>query len=170
MRKRGSNHNATKFGVFARILLSGEVMGEREKGHYVALLFGLAQKSSGKLGFDCLEEVLVEKLAFLFLRLTRVYKADVKLAGKIFRKVEHGLKISGPTAETEYIGEDKEYQVVLLPKGPSPDLLVRYEANIERQIARTLEQLERPRRVPQSAPEPPVPSPGAHADPEEQKP
>jgi hypothetical protein len=82
------------------------------------------------------------------------WKADAESAPMLFAKVREGLLNDKPTVETEYVGA-KEYRVIVFPKGPSPDLLIRYESNIERQIARTSVQLEGLQPLRQSAPEPP---------------
>jgi hypothetical protein len=158
-KRRASNRNATKFGIFATILLSGEVM-EESKEDYLALLAGLRKTFRPA---DSLAEVLVEKLAFLYLRLSRVYKSDIQSAPMLFTKVKEALENDEPTVDAEYVGAHKEYRLVVFPKGPSPELLIRYEANIERQIARTLDQLERAQQVGQSAPESAGGIPGTHA-------
>jgi hypothetical protein len=154
---RTSNRNATKCGIFAKILLSGEVMGE-SKEDFLSLLAGLRKKFRPA---DSLAGILVDKLAFLYLRLSRVYKSDIQSAPLLFTKVKEVLEEGEPTVDAEYVGEHKEYRVVALPKGPAPELLIRYEANVERQIARTLEQLERAQG--QSAPESAGGIPGPHA-------
>jgi hypothetical protein len=156
---RASNRNATKSGIFATILLSGEGMGE-SKEDYLALLAGLRKTYRPA---NPLAEVLVEKLAFLYLRLSRVYKSDIQSAPMLFTKVKEALENDEPTVDAEYVGAHKEYRLVVFPKGPSPELLIRYEANIERQIARTLDQLERAQQVGQSAPESAGGIPGTHA-------
>ena len=153
------NRNATKFGIFATILLSGEAMGEEEED-YLALLRSFRKTFRPA---NSLAEVLVEKLAFLYLRLSRVYKSDIQSAPMLFTKVKEALENDEPTVDAEYVGAHKEYRLVVFPKGPSPELLIRYEANIERQIARTLDQLERAQQVGQSAPESAGGIPDTHA-------
>jgi hypothetical protein len=136
--RHGSSRNATKFGIFATILLRGEILGERTED-YLALLAGLRKSFQPANSFA---EVLVDKLAFLYLRLSRVYKCDLQSAPRLFAKVNEAIEDGEPTIETEYVGAPKQYQVVVIPKGPSPEVLIKYEGNIERQIARTLVQLE----------------------------
>jgi hypothetical protein len=145
--------------IFATILLSGEVMGE-SKEDYLALLAGSRKtfRPANSLG-----EVLIDKLAFQFLRLSRVYKSDIQSAPILFTKVKEALENDKPTVNAEYVGAKKEYRIVVFPKGPSPELVVRYEATIERQLARTLDQLERARQVGQGAPESAGGIPGTHA-------
>jgi len=133
--RRGSRFNATSHGIFASILLSGEPWGESEE-EFLRLLSGLREDLRP---VGCLEETQVEKLAFLYLRLSRVYKFDLRLAPLLFKKLSDALERDYPTVETESI--DREEEVVVVGKDLSPDLFMRYESNIERQIARTLDRL-----------------------------
>jgi len=142
--RRGSRLNATSHGIFASILLSGEPWGEREED-YRRLLCGLREDLRP---VGCLEEIQVEKAAFLYLRLSRVYKVDLRLAPLLFKKVSDALEKDYPTVETEWV--DKEKEVVVVEKDLSPDLLLRYEGNVERQIARTLDRLVQLRQARQS--------------------
>jgi hypothetical protein len=91
-----------------------------------------------------IEKTLVEKLAFLFLRMIRLYKEDAEVAPLIFGSVKDGLSSwdSGYTTESREEGE-----VVVPERTVSPDLLLRYEASIEKNIERTLNQLERLRAL-----------------------
>lgn len=154
--KKGSSRNATKSGIFANILLSGEAMGESRED-YLALLSGLRKAYPPA---NPLAEILIEKLAFQYLRLSRVYKSDMQCAPMLFTKVKDALENDEPAVETEYVGKDKEYRVVVFPKGPSPELLFRYESGIERQIDRSFEQLKWVQQVGQSAHESPGGMPG----------
>lgn len=149
--KKRSNRNAVKCGIFAKILLSGEAMGEEEED-YLALLRGLRKTFQPANSFA---DILVEKLAFQYLRLSRVYKCDLQCAPMLFTKVKETLENDEPAVETEYVGPQQEYQIVVSPKGTSPELLIRYESNAERQTARTLDQLGWAQQIGQSAPESP---------------
>jgi hypothetical protein len=60
----------------------------------------------------------------------------------LFSKVKESIENDEPRVETEFIDAPKKYQVVVVPRGPSMELLLKYESNLERQIARTLEQLK----------------------------
>jgi hypothetical protein len=139
--QNGSRFNATKHGIFADILLTGEPWGESE-GHYLRLLSALRGSIRP---VDSLEEIQVEKLAFLYLRLTRLYKADVEVAPKLFKKVSQALDEDHSTVETKWV--NKEDEVVVVTKDPAPDSFMHYENNLERQIGRTFDQLEALRRV-----------------------
>jgi hypothetical protein len=74
--RRKSKYNAVKHGIFAGILLGGGTFRETEEDFHrlVSAVTGSLQPS------NALEEILVEKLAVLFLRLCRVYKIDFELA------------------------------------------------------------------------------------------
>jgi hypothetical protein len=121
--------------------LRGGTLGESEETYHL-LLSGLHKAINP---VDQLEIVQVEKLAFLYLRLSRVYQADWNAAPKLFDKLANTLDEDEPQTETIWL--DRANEAVVIRKGPSPDLLLRYEANIERQIARTVGLLEQWRRI-----------------------
>jgi hypothetical protein len=130
-----------RHGVVAQILLSGNHFGE-ERENYVALISMFRSSIQPENGF---EDTLVEKLAFLFLRLTRVYRADIKIAPKIFERVSELLGPGQPSIKMKWISP--EDQVVVMQRDPSSESLTRYESNLERQIGRTLDELEWFRRM-----------------------
>ena len=139
--KRKSRFNAVTHGVFAELLLREEFLDESESS-YRCVLAVLHEAFKPADGF---EHILIDKLAIQFLRLVRVYAADWQIAPKLFETVEEVLDGKYPKAETEWVqrGDD----VLVIRHGPAPDLLVRYETSIERQIGRTLNQLEQWRRM-----------------------
>jgi hypothetical protein len=147
--KHSSRFNGVKHGIFATILLSGDNWGETEKD-YLRIVSGL-RRAFQPVG--CFEQVQIEKLAFLYVRLSRVYKADQQFAPKLFKKVSEALDADHRMVEREAI--DRESEVLVTRKDPDPDSLIRYEANVERQIVRTLDQLERFQRLGNCAPESP---------------
>jgi hypothetical protein len=155
-----ANRNATKCGIFAKILLSGEAMGEAEQD-FLALLSGLRKQFRPA---NSHEDVLVDKLAYLYLRLSRVYKSDIRLVGKLFAKVDQALEVDREPIESQFVGEKHEFEAVTFSKGPSPDLVIRYEANTDRQIVRTLDLLERLQRNRQRPSEPPRDNSGTDAN------
>lgn len=133
--RKERQYNALTHGIFATLILSGDVMGEHEKDyHQLRSTFGAAIKPT-----NAVEEMLVEKLAFLYLRLSRVYRADLDVSPLLFKKIAEAVKDRDVAVETIVI--DDPEQVVIARRRPAPDLLMRYEVSIERQIARTLEQL-----------------------------
>ncbi len=136
----GRQRNAVSHGIFAEILMEGLAFQESQAS-YQRLLEGLR---AGIKPATPLEGVLVEKLAFLYLRLSRLYKADARIAPRIFAGVKRGLVQDEPHVYTEH---KFDKQVVVVRKELSPELLLRYEASLERAIDRTLSQLERLQRM-----------------------
>jgi len=146
-----SKYNAIAHGILADILLVGNHLGESGKT-YRRMLTAL-QKSMRPV--DDYEELLIEKLAFLYIRLTRVYKADWRLAPKLFEKLEKTLSEGyNPFVSKDLLSFGSEE--IGQRKDPTPELLLRYESNIERQISRTIDQLERWRMMRPNNSKPPA--------------
>jgi hypothetical protein len=133
--KRDARYNSVKHGVFAKILLSGDHFGN-ERENYVALNSALRLSIRP---IDGLEELLVEKLALLYVRLTRLYKADLKIAPKMFDRVSQLLGPGQPSIKAKWIST--EDQVLVVQRDPTSESITRYESNLERQIARSLDEL-----------------------------
>ena len=145
-----SRHNAVKHGILSDFFLADDHMGE-ESETYRRLLATL-RKSVRPV--DSLDEFQIEKLAFLYFRLIRVYKADWRLAPKLFDKLEKSID-----AEHPYVIQglfDSIGDVIGRRADPTPELLLRYEANIERTISRTWDQLQRWRTMRPISSEPPT--------------
>jgi hypothetical protein len=151
-----SRYNAISHGILADILLVGDHMGESSET-YRRMLSAL-QKAMRPV--DDYEELLIEKLAFLYIRLTRVYKADWRLAPRVFEKLEESVGAEYNPFVTRGL-MDFGGEVIGPRKDPTPELLLRYESNIERQISRTIDQFERWRMIRMNNSKPP-------AEPEEQ--
>lgn len=139
--KKRSMYNAVRSGIFTNIVLEGEPFRESRAG-YLRLLAALREDFRPQGAF---EEVLVEKLTFAFLRLSRIYKWDARIAPKLFQKVEEALGKDAPTVATELV--NKEVEVAVVQKDPAPDLLLDRENSVDRQIDRILDQIERRRRL-----------------------
>ena len=123
--KTNSSMNAVTHGVFAKMVLNGRTFG-REAELYVELL-GVLKKAVKPI--NELEEILVQKLAFLYLRLSRVYKADASIAPRMFARVSRTL--AGDRCDTETIDTidvEKRNEIVIVTKELTPDLIIRYEA------------------------------------------
>lgn len=133
--KKDFNSNATKHGIFAQIVLKNNPFGE-DREHFSKLL-SMLRESIRPMG--SLEEALVEKLAVQYYRLLRVYRADLKTAPKMFARVTENL---APARSVEAKWISPKDQVVIVRQSPSIDTLVRYETNLERQIGRTLAQID----------------------------
>lgn len=139
--KQPSKYNAIRRGLFANLVLRGEPFRESEKD-FRKLWSSLRAAISPADGF---EEILVEKLAFLHLRLSRIYKADAELGPALFERIKKTLRDDYSAVVQEFI--DKKSEVAVVRKDPEPDLLLRYESNAERQTEKILDQLERWRRL-----------------------
>lgn len=145
--RQRTRHNSRKHAIFADIFPSGEKLGE-DGVRYLQLLAGLRGAFRPT---DWFEDVQVEKLAVQHVRLWRLYKADARIAPKMFARVERVLDKDPPKVTTQLIS--KEDEVVIVTKDPTPDLVIRYESALERQIGRTLAQLEQWRRIREGGPE-----------------
>jgi hypothetical protein len=133
--KKGPQHNAIKHGIFAGILLSGSGFPEVEV--FEQLLSGAREAVRPR---NQLEEFLTQKIALLFLRLMRVYEADLEIAPRLFARVKE-------TLDTKSAGFDLNFDDKVVNKGVTIDTILRYETGIERQIARTLSQIQQLRRM-----------------------
>jgi hypothetical protein len=137
-----SRFNSTKHGIFATLLCNSNFLEEAETD-FKAILSGLRNALRPMNEF---EGIQVDKLAFLYLRLRKLYEADWRVAPKLFAKVTEVLDENRGVVEVAAVEEGQE--VAFLRRDPSPELLIRYESNIERQIARTLDQLGKYRGQP----------------------
>lgn len=140
--KRRSKLNAVQTGIFAKVVLTGEPFRESQED-FKGLLAGL--RESIRPG-DRFEEMMVENLAFQFLRLARVYRADAAVAPLLFTRVRERLEGEASDAEISGLLGDKSVSV---DKLPAAELLVRYEASVWRQIERILDRLQQWRRPPE---------------------
>ena len=136
--KRRTKYNAMRHGIFADIVLTSEPFRESFED-YVKLLRVLRDAIRPA---DGLEKTLVEQLAFEFLRLSRVYKADVQVTPLVFERITRMLKDGSPLVQTELIEIDKGGEVVILQKGLDPELVLRYGNSISKHIDRILDRLE----------------------------
>lgn len=134
MIKKRFNCNSVKHGIFAQLVLKGDPLGE-DRNDFGELLSTLHDSIRPTDGFEVL---LVEKLGILFYRLARVYKADIKVAPSLFKRVAE--EVRQPRVQTAWVSPDDE--VLVVAKNNSSSLIARYESGIERQIERTLKQLE----------------------------
>ena len=134
--KRGAQHNATTHGIFAGIFLSGAGLAEAEEFHKL-----LSAAREAIRPANGLEEILTEKLAMLFLRLGRLYRADLKISAKLFARVTDSLNT------TSAFDESIQEQIVRTQRDPTVDSIIRYEASLERQIHRTICQVQELRRM-----------------------
>ena len=132
--KERAKHNATKHGLFADIVLTGEPFRE-SFWDYLRLLEGFREDVQP---VGALEEVLVEQLAFEFLRLGRVYKADAGMATRVFYRLDENLTKRDARFPSN-IDDDSAEDIA----ARASQLLLRYGNSVSNQIHRILDRLER---------------------------
>ena len=140
-RKNPSKYNAIKHDIFTKILLSGDAF--RDKRDQLLRLISVVQDSIRPQ--TDLEDALAGKLGVLLFRLTRVYEADARIAPKLFARVSKLLGPGQPAIQAKWVS--KEDQIIVTQRDPTSESITRYETNLERQIARTLSQIETLRRM-----------------------
>lgn len=140
-RKRGSERNAIKHGVFAGTLLSGP--GSVEEADIQHLLSGarLAIRPTNPV-----EEALTEMFAFLILRWKRANKADLEIAPELFARVKDFLT---PTVGDSFLNLNLNLNanIVRNEKTPTMDSLIRYQTSIVRQMGRILSLIQQLRQI-----------------------
>jgi hypothetical protein len=137
--KTNSKRNAIKTGIFAKNVLASEPFRE-SADDYLDLLRDLHQ---ALCPVDAFEGAMVEKLAFNLLQLSRVYKADAEIAPRLLAGISDTLDEPPTTSLAGLAGLD----TATARKSLGPDLLLRYATHFERQLDRTLGQLEWWRRL-----------------------
>ena len=140
-KKETSKNNAVKHGIFARILLDDHAFHEKRED-ICALISVVRESIRPSTAF---EDMHVEKMAFQLWRLMRTYKADAKIAPKLFARISDFLEPGQPSTEAKWVA--RKDQVIVTQRDPTSDSLMRYETHLERQICRTLDQLESLRRM-----------------------
>ena len=140
-RKKPSKYNATKHNIFTEILLSGDAFPESRQE--LLDLTSVVQESIRPQ--TALENALAGKLAALLFRLTRVYKVDERIAPKLFARVSKLLGRGQPEIRAKWVSPKD--QIVVVRRDPTSESIMRYETNLERQIVRTLSQIETLRRM-----------------------
>jgi hypothetical protein len=135
--KRRTKYNAIRHGIFADLVLTGEPFRESVQD-YKRLLEVLREAVKPD---NALDQTLVEVLAFEFLRLSRIYKADAQIAPQMFERVHTALVDDSPHVFTEYV--DKEREFAFVQKSLGPELLLRYFSNVTKHIHRILDQFDR---------------------------
>jgi hypothetical protein len=124
--KENSKHNALKHGIFSQVAL----MKEDPRAEFDSLLSGLRNYFEPE---GTLEELLVDKLAVNVWRLRRLVIAEKKQATK-----------------------KSEYSALVDDDAPRLELLLRYESSLERTFDRTLNHLDRLKRIREGQAVPPA--------------
>jgi len=137
MNKRGTRkYNSVTHGIFTRILLSGDAFRESRE----SLLELMSEFQKALQPQTAFENALIAKLAVLFMRLIRLYEADSKIAPKLFKRISELLGPGQPAIKARWVSPDD--QIIVTQRDPSSESLMRYESNLERQIQRTLDQIQ----------------------------
>jgi hypothetical protein len=139
--KRRTKHNAIRHGIFANLVLTDQSFQE-SLPDYKKLLDGLCDAIKP---CNALDQALVEALAFEFLRLSRIYRADAQIAPRMFERVHTGLVQDSPQFSMESV--DKQTEIVLVQRTPEPELLIRYGSSVTKHIHRILDRIERMERL-----------------------
>jgi hypothetical protein len=146
--RRRAKHNAIRHGIFADFVLTGEPFRESLED-YTRLLEKLREDIQP---VGALEEVLVEQLTFEFLRLGRLYKADMQVTPRVFKRVEKDLK---ENASSAFSLVDREEEAMGIRKELASEVLLRYGNSVNKQIHRILDRIERLQRMRKGQPLPP---------------
>jgi hypothetical protein len=146
--KRRSKRNSTRHGIFADIVLTGEPFRE-SLGDYTRLL---EQFREDIQPVGAVENVLVEQLAFEFLRLGRLYRADARVAPRVFEQIEKDLM-----NDKSFIFDpgDPKKEALVIRKELASELLLRYGNGANKRIDRILDRIERLQRIRKGQPLPP---------------
>jgi len=133
--------NALKHGIFAEIVFQG---GKFQAP--VELFDDLVDELRNTIRpTNGLEFILVDQLAITLFRLSRVYQADSEVAPLFFEKLKESTHDGSTSIVTAAI--EKEDEVAFFHRGPSLEVLVRYEAGLFRQVGKILDQIEQVRRI-----------------------
>ena len=133
--------NALKHGIFAEIVFQGGKFQVPVElfDDLVLEIRNAVQPTNG------LEFILVDKLAITLFRLSRVYQADSEVAPLFFKRLKENTDDGSTSIIMASI--EKEDEVAFFHRGPSLEVLVRYEAGLVRQVGKILDQIEQIRRI-----------------------
>ena len=134
--KSRTKYNATGHGIFAKIVLCGQPFAE-SVDDYKRLLNELRAAINPA---DSLQDIQVQELAFEYLRMSRVYKADAVIAQHTFDKLTRQLNGEEDGMTVVPVGR---FQQLVTRKELDPELIVRYGNSVSKQIHRILGELGR---------------------------
>ena len=135
--KRAVAGNAIKHGFLAREVVITAWHGEESLKEFHDLVEKICEHY-GAIGV--VEELLVQTIATCWWRKARVIRAE---NGEIRRRLESVAVYA--TKRGELVG-DAEARSFSLPPADAADKLLRYEAHLDRQLYRAMDQLERLQR------------------------
>lgn len=161
--KRAVRHNALKHGLLAKEVVIDSGDGKENRADFETLLCQLDDDLRPE---GALERILVDKIASLYWRLARVYRAEAGeirkglASAKVLRESPLHMIIEreqGVRSEAQKkSGRRATAAALALPLRPDADKILRYESGVERQFYRALGELERlqRRRLGDSVPPP----------------
>ena len=139
--KQQSKYNALRHGFFANLVLGAEPLRASLRD-FERLRRSLSRAFRPQ---DAFEKILLEKIVIILLRQSRIYKADLEAAPLLFDVIKAALAEDHSPVVTEFV--DKDHMVAVQRREPGPELLLRYENSLERQLERILTHFERWRRL-----------------------
>ncbi len=134
--KRRSSRNAVKHGLLARHVVLTDHANEDPR-EFDELLEGLMDDYQPQ---GMIEKMLVERLAASFWRLRRAYRFEAESIAQANKP----NVVSQVLSELSPLASEPAEKV--LPSGANLDKLIRYESMIDREMLRTVVQLERRQR------------------------
>ena len=141
--KARSRWNAFKHGILTSDLLIEALEGYEEEAQAFEELAGALWMDLAPVGK--LEEILVERIAVCIWRQKRALRCEAGLSVRDFYRHRESVAVLKETNGIEW-WSDKIRCHLSLPNAEGTDRIVRYEAAIQRQLDRTLDQLERLQR------------------------
>lgn len=139
--KRRVRLNALKHGIFAEILFQeGKLQVPAQQFDDLVQELRHAIRPT-----NALEDILIDQLAMTLIRLARLYTADSEVAPVFFNRLKECTDDATASIVTASI--EKGDEVAFFHRGPSLDVLVRYEASLDRKVGKLLNQIEQARRI-----------------------
>jgi hypothetical protein len=133
--------NALKHGIFAEILFQeGKLQVPAQQFDDLVQELRHAIRPT-----NALEDILIDQLAMTLIRLARLYTADSEVAPVFFNRLKECTDDATASIVTASI--EKGDEVAFFHRGPSLDVLVRYEASLDRKVGKLLNQIEQARRI-----------------------
>jgi hypothetical protein len=139
--KRRVRLNALNHGIFAEIVF-GEGKFQTPVEDFDNLVHGLRRTFQPTNPFAVM---LIDQLAITLIRLAKLYAADSEIAPTFFRRLQESTDDASTSVITASI--EKADQVAFFHRGPSLEVLIKYEASLDRKVAKLLDQLEQVRRI-----------------------
>jgi len=153
--KRRASLNALKHGIFAEVL----IQGGKFHGQIDNLDAMVAHLRRAIPPRNALTSILIDQLAITFIRQAQLYALDSELAPIFFKRLKehtHDASTSIITASIERADE-----IAFIQRSPSLEVLIKYEAALDRKADRILKQIEKAQLMGAEQPEGSSPESGA---------